>query len=167
MDFFSTGSARFLKFMPFILKEECNWPEDQSGQYSNDPDDPGGETKYGIDKRSHPDVDIKNLSLPGALAIYFSKYWAPNGCEALPPGEGEVVMNCCVNLGKGRVKELMTDSDPMKFEYREDDLYKRIADAHPRLEKFLGDWLRRDSHLRLWLQTNVPVTKPDSPQVVS
>ena len=29
------------------------------GGYVNDPKDPGGETKYGISKRAHPDVDIK------------------------------------------------------------------------------------------------------------
>ena len=32
------------------------------GGYVNDPDDPGGETNFGIAKRSHPDVDIKNLT---------------------------------------------------------------------------------------------------------
>lgn len=149
--------------MPFILKEECNWPEDQSGQYSNDPDDPGGETKYGIDKRSHPNVDIKNLNLQGAMCIYWEHYWSPNACEILLPGEGEVVMNCCVNLGKGRVKELMTDSDPIKFEYREDALYKRIADVHPQLQKFLPDWLRRDEHLRAWLETHVPLQSASLP----
>ena len=30
------------------------------GGYVNDPKDPGGETNFGIAKRSHPDVDIKN-----------------------------------------------------------------------------------------------------------
>ena len=29
------------------------------GGYVNDPKDPGGETKYGISKRAHPDVDTK------------------------------------------------------------------------------------------------------------
>ncbi len=32
------------------------------GGYVNDPDDPGGETNFGIAKRSHPDVDIANLT---------------------------------------------------------------------------------------------------------
>ena len=32
------------------------------GGYVNDPKDPGGETNFGIAKRSHPDVDIKNLT---------------------------------------------------------------------------------------------------------
>ena len=47
------------------------------GGYVNDPKDPGGETKYGISKRAHPDVDIKNLSREKACAIYKKHYWDP------------------------------------------------------------------------------------------
>jgi len=32
------------------------------GGYSNDSRDPGGETKYGISKRSYPNEDIRELS---------------------------------------------------------------------------------------------------------
>ena len=39
------------------------------GGYVNDPKDPGGETNFGIAKRSHPDVDIKNLTIDGAKEI--------------------------------------------------------------------------------------------------
>ena len=35
------------------------------GGYVNDPKDPGGETNFGVAKRSHPDVDIKNLTKEG------------------------------------------------------------------------------------------------------
>jgi len=45
--------------------------------YVNDPDDPGGETKYGISKRSYPDVDIKNLTPEHAKRIYFRDWWEP------------------------------------------------------------------------------------------
>ena len=54
------------------------------GGYVNDPQDPGGETKYGISKRSHPDVDIKNLSITGAIKIYEEEYWKPAKVEMLP-----------------------------------------------------------------------------------
>ena len=39
------------------------------GGYVNDPDDPGGETNFGIAKRSHPDVDIANLTKDGATIL--------------------------------------------------------------------------------------------------
>ena len=45
------------------------------GGYSNHPSDPGGETKFGIAKRSHPDVDIASLTLDRAKDIYRSDYW--------------------------------------------------------------------------------------------
>jgi lysozyme family protein len=38
--------------------------------YVNDPQDPGGETRYGISKRFHPKVDIKALTKDQASGIY-------------------------------------------------------------------------------------------------
>ena len=45
------------------------------GGYSNDPKDPGGETQWGISKRSYPDVDIKNLTREQAKEIYKRDFW--------------------------------------------------------------------------------------------
>jgi lysozyme family protein len=47
------------------------------GGYVNDPLDPGGETKFGISKRSHPLIDIKNLTIDQAKEIYQNEYWFP------------------------------------------------------------------------------------------
>lgn len=49
------------------------------GGYVNDPDDPGGETKYGIAARYNPSVDIKSLTIDQASDIYYYKYWMPSG----------------------------------------------------------------------------------------
>ncbi|HFU77482.1 MAG TPA: hypothetical protein ENK68_03160 [Epsilonproteobacteria bacterium] len=45
------------------------------GGYVNDPQDRGGETNFGISKRSYPNVDIKNLTVAGAKEIYKRDYW--------------------------------------------------------------------------------------------
>ncbi len=45
------------------------------GGYVNDPSDPGGETNWGISKRSYPDVDIKALTRDDAKAIYRRDFW--------------------------------------------------------------------------------------------
>jgi len=45
------------------------------GGYVDDPLDAGGETKFGISKRSYPDVDIKNLTVDDAKSIYKKDYW--------------------------------------------------------------------------------------------
>lgn len=47
------------------------------GGYVNDPADPGGETNWGICKRSYPTVDIKNLTRDGAKFIYMRDFWTP------------------------------------------------------------------------------------------
>jgi lysozyme family protein len=45
--------------------------------YSNDSADYGGETKYGISKKSYPDWDIENLTKEDAIAIYKRDFWPP------------------------------------------------------------------------------------------
>lgn len=45
------------------------------GGYTNDPNDPGGETNWGISKRSYPTVDIKNLTREDAKLIYRQHFW--------------------------------------------------------------------------------------------
>lgn len=47
------------------------------GGYVNDPADLGGETSFGISKRSYPNVDIKALTRDGAKAIYEADFWKP------------------------------------------------------------------------------------------
>jgi lysozyme family protein len=49
------------------------------GGYSNDPDDPGGETKYGISARFNPEVEsIPDLTIEDASDIYYRDYWIPS-----------------------------------------------------------------------------------------
>jgi lysozyme family protein len=45
------------------------------GGYSFDIDDYGGETNWGVSKRSYPEVDIKALTKNKAKAIYNADYW--------------------------------------------------------------------------------------------
>lgn len=61
--------------------------------------DPGGETKYGISKRSYPDEDIANLTLERAKQIYQQDYWTPAGCDLLPDGVRFDVFDMAVNSG--------------------------------------------------------------------
>jgi lysozyme family protein len=45
--------------------------------YVNDPNDPGKETNWGISKRYHPNLDIRNLTREDAREVYFREYWSP------------------------------------------------------------------------------------------
>lgn len=69
------------------------------GGYSNDANDPGGETKYGISKRAYPALDIKNLTLEQAAAIYRRDYWGPAGCDAVPDPLRMDLFDMAVNSG--------------------------------------------------------------------
>jgi lysozyme family protein len=54
----------------------------EEGGYVFNPADPGGETKYGISKRSYPNLNIKELTLDLAKAIYYRDFWLPLGDHA-------------------------------------------------------------------------------------
>lgn len=69
------------------------------GGYVNDPRDGGGETNFGISKRSYPDEDIKGMTLERAQVIYARDYWGPAGCDALPDEAKFQVFDMAVNSG--------------------------------------------------------------------
>ena len=77
------------------------------GGYVNDPDDPGGETNFGIAKRSHPDVDIANLTKEGAKEIYYQDYWMKNRVPQLPDDLKHIYFDMCVNQGRGRAVKIL------------------------------------------------------------
>ena len=47
------------------------------GGYSDDPNDKGGKTKWGISQNAHPNVDVENLTASQAEMIYLKEYWNP------------------------------------------------------------------------------------------
>ncbi len=49
------------------------------GGYVNDPADPGGETRWGISKRSDPHLDIASLTRGQAAEVYRRDFWEPLG----------------------------------------------------------------------------------------
>lgn len=67
------------------------------GGYSNNPNDPGGETKYGISKAAYPDLDIRNLTIEQAKDIYFKEFW--QFLPALPDKLDYAVFDFAVNSG--------------------------------------------------------------------
>ena len=69
------------------------------GGYVNDPDDPGGETKYGISKRAYPNENISALTLDRAKELYRRDYWQPLRCEEMPWPLSMLVFDCGVNQG--------------------------------------------------------------------
>ena len=68
-------SAKFATFASQTILFETGG--DKSGAFHKESGDKGGETKWGISKQAHPEVDIENLTYGHALAIYENQYWNP------------------------------------------------------------------------------------------
>lgn len=59
---------------------------DIEGGYVNDPDDPGGETKFGVSKRSYPFEDIAELTRERAKEIWHADFWKKINADKLYDG---------------------------------------------------------------------------------
>jgi len=66
-------SPKFLQMVSQVIAHETGG--DKSGAYTHDPSDPGGETKWGISKRSYPHLNIKALTFNDAVALYYKDFY--------------------------------------------------------------------------------------------
>lgn len=67
--------------------------------YVNNLDDPGGETKWGISKRSYPTLNIRELTRQDAYEIYFKDFWQRLDVEFLPQSVAFQLFDFAVNSG--------------------------------------------------------------------
>jgi len=161
------------------MNDRFNWiikfTLDAEGGYDNDPDDPGGETNYGIDKRSHPDVDIKRLTVEQAKEIYWNEYWLKFSCDRFERPVGEVYFDCCVNTGQRQSNKFLQRAvgtepdgiigpktvsklvleDPRVLANaiigQRQRFYEDLAYNKANLKKFLKGWTNRNNNLRRYI----------------
>lgn len=69
------------------------------GGYVNHPDDPGGETQWGISKRSYPQANIKALTRGDAKLIYRRDFWDRGSMDQYDPAIAYQVFDIAVNSG--------------------------------------------------------------------
>lgn len=143
--------------------------------YVNDPDDRGGETKYGIAKNANPDLDIAGLDWAAAQRVYYKKYWLLGDCDKLPSRLAALHFDGCVNHGVGRAAKFLQtavgatadgDIGPATLNLvslydeisicnnicdQRENFYKRIVEKNPSQEKFLKGWLRRIEEMRAFV----------------
>ena len=89
----------FLDLIDRVLSHE--------GGYVNDPRDPGGETKWGISKRSYPQLNIKGLTRDDAKAIYERDFWQRVQGDKLPRPFAFQALDAAVNHGIGNAVRWM------------------------------------------------------------
>jgi lysozyme family protein len=81
----------FREAMDFVLVNE--------GGYSNDRDDVGGETNYGIASNYNKGADVKKLTESDAVDIYRRDYWEPYRADDMPHDVGAKYFDVLVNAG--------------------------------------------------------------------
>ena len=124
------------------------------GGYVNDPDDLGGETKYGITKRRYPDLDIKNLTKEQAIAIYKRDFYDPLKIASFTNMNLAFnYLDMAVNAGKTNATKLFTQAKEIVNQNKNlniVDVYKNLRrDYYAKValngnnNKFLKGWLNR------------------------
>ena len=124
--------SSYNKALSFVLKWE--------GGYVDNPEDPGGETKYGISKRSYPNLDIKNLTKQQASKIYKKDYWERIGGDTLPFPFDILTFDFAVNAGVGRASRLVGTAKCGKdYLFKRIEYYTQLKDFN----KFGRGWINR------------------------
>lgn len=96
----------FQRCLALLLTEE--------GGLVNNSRDPGGLTKYGISKRSYPELNIAALTRETAAAIYRRDYWTPLHGDELPADLTLVLFDCAVNQGTTTAVKLLQEALNLK-----------------------------------------------------
>lgn len=145
----------FSEIIPIVLRHE--------GGYVNDPLDKGGETNYGISKRSYPNEDIKRMTPERATEIYRRDFWVPAQCSSMPPAIRGIHFDTAVNCGLTRAAKILQAAAGVTVDgligpvtlrgaqhvtlqmYAAERLawYDRIITADPSQAKYRKGWAKR------------------------
>jgi lysozyme family protein len=171
--------------MEIDMYQQYRWQHDENflmavekvleheGGYVNHPNDPGGETKYGISKRSYPNLNIRNLTVDQAKEIYYNDWWMKNRYYEIPDARlAAKVFDTAINMGSRQANKLLqraamvcghdlvddgilgrrsfaaiANSDPnlllAGFRAFQWAYYRAIMKRNPRLKVFARGWKRR------------------------
>lgn len=124
----------FNRALDFVLKWE--------GGFNCDIYDPGGETKYGISKKSHPDLDIESLTLDQAKEIYRKEYWDNVNGDAMEWPFDLILFDTAVNMGYKRAMILYQENrDWKEYLFKRIQFYTKIS--YKTNDRFLKGWVNR------------------------
>lgn len=166
----------FWKLTPEVQAGLCETPAQKKATgYVNDPDDAGGETKYGVAKNANPDLDIVSMDWEDAKAVYYKRYWLAGSCDQMPSRLAVLHFDGCVNHGIKKasmflqravgtspdgeigpatlakvaaVDELQTCNTVCDFR---EQFYRDIVANKPTQSKYLNGWLRRINEMRTFV----------------
>lgn len=99
-------TASFLIAIEILLDHEMG--------YVWHPEDPGGETNFGISKRSYPNEDIKNMTRGRAMEIYYNDFWLPCRCDNMQLAQAIQMLDSAANHGIPRAKKILQQAVNVK-----------------------------------------------------
>lgn len=81
------------------------------GGYVNDPRDPGGETNWGVTKRTAVENgytgEMRAMTRDAAFNIYYKAFWKRYQCDKLPSAVAYQFFDACVNHGFGNAARML------------------------------------------------------------
>lgn len=117
------------------------------GYESNDKDDKGGPTKWGISSFFNPDVYSKAMTREDARQIYLDRYWNVLNCDFMEYPLDMVLFVQGVNLGVERARGFMNKSNGI-FDFFMLNLNHYATREKPQRDKYLAGWVNR--LIKLW-----------------
>jgi lysozyme family protein len=124
------------------------------GGYTFNEKDPGGETKWGISKRSYPHLNIKELTREDAKRIYYADFWRNCGV-GLHDSVVYQVFDAAVNHGIGNAIRMLQRAakvaDDGHWGPVSATAYEAM-DESDALIRFLSQRLRFMAKLTTWLE---------------
>jgi lysozyme family protein len=157
--------CKFEKIVENVLKNE--------GGYSDDQDDLGGETKYGISKRTYPLLTVKDLTVGTAKDIYYQDFWINQAYKHFVSSRiAEKIFDLAINIGKDKAHVILQRALKAVGKIVEEDgrigkktleavnssnerellaatkseaagYYRCVVISKPTQKKFLAGWLKR------------------------
>lgn len=141
-------SENFNKIISLILELE--------GGYVFDKNDPGGETKYGISKKSYPELDIKNLTIDEAKTIYFNDFWLKIRADEFNGPLKYLIFDSAINQGRsGAIKILQKTLGAPDSGILDDQLISkanRRSGVHIQFMAYRIDKYRQSSNVDLYFR---------------
>lgn len=125
------------------------------GGYSNDPNDHGGATMWGVTQGAYdayrialgrPKQPVKKITREEMRDLYYKRYWLAAGCDKLSDSLSLIQFDTAVNFGVGRAKEFLKASGndlQRYYELRKNYRQKRVKED-PSQAKYLKGWNNRD-----------------------
>jgi lysozyme family protein len=133
------------------------------GGYVNDKNDPGKETKFGISKKSYPNLDIKNLTIEQAKEIYKRDYWDKAHCDDFMFPWNIIMFDSAVHHGVGRAKILIKEPVSMliRTDTWQDFLLRRMTYMTEcrKADIYMWGWARRIAKLYKFIDKELTIGK--------